>query len=195
MIIGNQDPVEPASGHRMGDFFKVNCFHDVAVYPIYVTYILLLLRNSLTSRATFETSLNWHSRTTRTRHPNSVNCPLWLRSRRLFTSSFSFQKSILDLGSLAILHPSCPCQKHPCMKITACLEGKTMSGVPGRFLTCRRYRKPIPWTRRRSFISGAVSLPRILDMRSLRSLGERVSTKPFLFDPWISCLFIYQLPP
>src|SRR5689334_19439678 len=34
----------------------------------------------------------------------------------------------------------CRCQKHPCTKMTAVRDGKTMSGRPGRVFTCSRYR-------------------------------------------------------
>ena len=49
---------------------------------------------------------------------------------------------------------SCPCQKQPWTKSASLRAGKTRSGEPGRALRCSRYRRPIAWTTRRTFISG-----------------------------------------
>jgi hypothetical protein len=54
-----------------------------------------------------------------------------LRSRSTLRESFSHQKLLFDDGSLALPHPSCLCQKHPCTKIAARRFVSTMSGRPG----------------------------------------------------------------
>ena len=67
------------------------------------------------------------------------------------------------------------CQKQPCTNITLSFEEKTISGCPGRFLLCNRYRYPIPCASRRTAISGFVSVDRMRPMRTLRSNLVRVS--------------------
>ena len=61
----------------------------------------------------------------------------------LFFPIFSLHHSVLVPGNLKYLHPSCPCQKHPCTKITVRYLGKTISGLPGRSFTCSRKRNPL----------------------------------------------------
>src|SRR6266487_1552113 len=46
--------------------------------------------------------------------------------------------SVLVLGTTKYLQFPCPCQKQPCIKITVLYFGKTISGLPGKFFTCRR---------------------------------------------------------
>lgn len=118
-----------------------------------------------------------HSQTTKTSHPWRESLWIFSRSRCLLASSLGFQKSRRDLGSLASLHPGsgCRCQKHPCTNITFFRLGNTKSGMLGKLRRCRRYRYPIPCTRRRTIISGLVSLLRMRLIRSLRSFGVRVS--------------------
>ncbi len=49
------------------------------------------------------------------------------------------------------------CQKQPLTFMTFFRRANTRSGVPGRERTCRRYRYPREWTKRRTTNSGAVS--------------------------------------
>src|ERR1700730_9670992 len=62
--------------------------------------------------------LTSHSQTTKTRHPRLSSSIRFLRSRRIFSESFDFQNSTLDLGSAALWQSLCLCQKQPFPKIT-----------------------------------------------------------------------------
>ena len=55
--------------------------------------------------------------------------------------------------------------------------GKTRSGDPGRSRRCKRYRYPIPWSIRRTDISGAVSRWRTAAMILDRVAGLNLSAK------------------
>jgi hypothetical protein len=119
----------------------------------------------------------WHSQITRTSHPRSARRARLRSSLLLFVSSFGTQNSSLDFGSLASgqAGSECMCQKQPCTKRTFLRRAKTRSGTPGRSRRCSRYRYPMPWTSRRTSISGLVSRPRTRPMRALRCSGVRVS--------------------
>ena len=58
-----------------------------------------------------------------------------------------------------------PCQKSPSKNTTSLAFGKTMSGLPGRFLTCFRKRKPRLCSSDRTILSGLVFLPFMRDIR------------------------------
>lgn len=121
-----------------------------------------------------------HSQTTRTRHPNVVRASVAALSRCLLCSSFPCQKSLRVLGTFARLQSRCPCQKQPLTKIATIRPGRTMSGVPGRSLRCRRYRYPSAKSALRTRISGFVSFPRMPAIISLRFLGETMSVNVYL---------------
>lgn len=116
-----------------------------------------------------------HSQTIRLDHPSFLSWRRLFLSRFLLLSIFSFQKAALVCGRRPFWH-ACPCQKHPWTKITFLREEKTRSGVPGRFLACRRKRYPIRWTSDRTANSGFVSFERICDISRLRCSGVMVST-------------------
>ncbi len=80
---------------------------------------------------------------------------------------FASQKSVRVPGSLNKWQ-SWPCQKQPCMKITALYLGKTMSGFPGRSLTWSRNLNPFLWRRDLIWCSGLVFFPRMPDIILLR---------------------------
>lgn len=73
---------------------------------------------------------------------------------------------------------SCPCQKHPCTKITFRSLVKTMSGLPGRSLRQTLNLKPNRWARLRTKSSGAVSrlfIARIMRLRASDVFSMRES--------------------
>jgi len=73
------------------------------------------------------------------------------------------------------MQPLCRCQKQPWTWMIFLSRGKTKSGFPGKAATCRRYRKPMPCTSRRTAISGDVFLARILLTLAERRSGVRLS--------------------
>ena len=132
-------------------------------------------RKELRRRKTCAGRVSWHSQTMSTRQP-------WRRRRRrcfrsfvTFRANFSAQNLRWVLWVDAILHPLCRCQKQPWTRTTALYLGRTMSGLPGREDTLSRKRYPAQCRRLRTLRSGPVFLPRILDMRSLRSEMVNVS--------------------
>jgi hypothetical protein len=79
-----------------------------------------------------------HSQITKTRQPPAINAALTLASRVTFLSNFSIQNLVLLFGVVAILQPSCLCQKQPWTKTTVLYRGNTRSGFPGSFDPWRR---------------------------------------------------------
>ena len=79
-------------------------------------------------------------------------------SRSRFALTFEAQYSTLDFGSCPFVQSWCPCQKHPCTKIASRSLERTISGRPGRFLTCSLYRKPELWRSLRTRSSGEESV-------------------------------------
>ncbi len=84
-------------------------------------------------------------------------------------------RTLLRVAGIRPFWQWCPCQKHPLTKTTAPYFGRTMSGRPGRSFLWSRKRNPRECRNRLTQSSGFVSLPRMRDMRSLRSAGVRVS--------------------
>ena len=119
--------------------------------------------------------LKAHSQTTATRHPAIRSIRIASRSRSRFRTSFVSQKSVLVAGSRNSGQLSWWCQKHPCTKTATRHLLRTMSGLPGRPLSCSRNRSPECHSSLRTSTSGAVSLPRILDIRAER-LSEVITS-------------------
>jgi hypothetical protein len=115
--------------------------------------------------------LSAHSHTTSTRHAALVRLRIAATSRSLLAESLASQNSVRVAGSLNNGHPLCRCQKQPCTKMAACHFGKTISGLPGRPLACKRKRSPACHSARLTRSSGPVFLPRIFDIAA-----ERCST-------------------
>lgn len=93
-----------------------------------------LIFESISSNLTAALSMEArsHSQTIITRQPAVFNCSTAAASRATFLLNFSIQNSVLDLGVVATLQPSCRCQKQPCTKMTVRYFVRTMSGFPGR---------------------------------------------------------------
>ncbi len=72
-----------------------------------------------------------HVQYTRTFHPGFFNFFAATVLRLTFLDILSLQNSILLVGNLLLLHPLCPCQKHPLIKTATFDSGKMTSGVPG----------------------------------------------------------------
>lgn len=96
--------------------------------------------------------------------PRILRRLIFFSSLSLFFPIFSFHHSLLVSGTLKYLHPSWPCQKQPWTKMTVLYFGSTISGFPGRFLTCKRYRNPLENKNLRTKSSGFVSLLLIWDI-------------------------------
>ena len=109
-----------------------------------------------------------HNQIIITFQPSPLNFPMFFRSRTIVSDIFFFQKSLFVSGSLEALQFSWPCQKQPCTNIIVWYFGRMMSGFPGYLLSFIRYLKPFENKNLRTRISGFVSLPRILDITSLR---------------------------
>lgn len=62
------------------------------------------------------------------------------KSRSMLRATFACQNSTFDFGTTYFVHPLCPYQKHPLMKMTALYFGSTRSGVPGSLRSLSRYR-------------------------------------------------------
>lgn len=84
----------------------------------------------------FTADFNWHSHTVITRQPIFFNSALSRSSRCLLRPIFFCQYPLLECGICP--STSCPCQKHPWMKITMPYLRNTISGVPGNPFTFLR---------------------------------------------------------
>ncbi len=82
-----------------------------------------------------------HSHIKITCQPSCLSFSILLVSLAWFASILVFQNSGRVCGSRKYLQ-LCPCQKHPCTKITVRYLGRTISGFPGRLATCSRNRYP-----------------------------------------------------
>jgi len=128
-----------------------------------------------------------HSHNSITVHPSFRSSRIVVRSRLRFDLIFGSQYPSLDLGR----DPSeqvCPCQKHPWTStIFRCL-GSTISGLPGKVLTCTRKRYPSACSKDRIAISGLVFFDLIRDISAERSEGVSVSVNgQFLLGMLLSC--------
>ncbi len=112
--------------------------------------------------------LTLHSQAIITFHPSFLSAWSAFESLASFLLIFVNQNSVLVFGTTKYLHPLCPCQKHPCMKMAVLYLGSTISGFPGRVLSCNLYLNPRACRNRLTIISGLVFLPLICDMLKLR---------------------------
>lgn len=124
--------------------------------------------------------LRAHSQTVRILHPREKISSCCSRSRCRFPDIFFFQNLALLDGHLKS-GQSCPCQKHPCTRMTARYFGKTRSGLPGSFLSWSRYRYPLANSARLITSSGLVSFPL---MPAIMRLRVRLSTMSTITRPW-----------
>ena len=99
-----------------------------------------------------------------TRQPKVWSSVSACKSRVWVFVIFCRHHSVLVLGSTKYLQPLCPCQKQPFTNITVLYFGRTISGFPGRFFRCKRYRNPLANKNFRIPISGLVSFPLIRDI-------------------------------
>src|SRR6266404_2516834 len=118
--------------------------------------------------------LTSHSQSTAVFHPSASRVVRFRVSRWRLLSSFDLQNSTLVCG---LRRPRSqrahPCQKHPCTRIANWYLGKTISGLPGKSLRCRRKRKPRACRAWRTANSGAVSFARTRAINELRLSAER----------------------
>lgn len=104
---------------------------------------------------------------------NAFNCR---SSLSWFLSIFPIQNSCRVLGILKY-RQLWPCQKQPWIKTAALYFGSTISGVPGRFFTCTRKRKPLACRAFRIKSSGEVFLLRIFAIILERVSASTTSVK------------------
>lgn len=148
--------------------------------PISCAHVHLAMKrdNRFSSRAG---SLVWHCQTTETLHPVLRKLRKRRPSRLVFPSIFRFQNALFVCGLLALGHPLCPCQKHPCTKISFSCPVRTISGLPGIVSTLPRKRQ---CNRLKHFLtsrSGDVLRPLTFAMIRLRFSGGNLSVMSFLF--------------
>ena len=122
--------------------------------------------------------LRAHSHITSTLQPRLIICLTCLSSLSVFCLNFSSQLSRFCSGIVANLHPLCLCQKHPCTKIAKWYLAKTISGLPGNFLSWSRYRNPRECKKHRTNNSGLVSLPLIPAIMRDRVWASTISVIP-----------------
>ena len=128
---------------------------------------------------------NSHSQITIKRQPSSLRFLSVFLSRSMFRANFSCQNSTLVDGVVACRHPGWRCQKHPRTSMTVLYFGNTMSGCPGRVLTCSRKRKPCRNRNERTLSSGVVSFDRIWLIFQRRFSGDMrsiISVHPNMFE-------------
>lgn len=119
--------------------------------------------------------LRAHSQIVKTLQPSESSFFSFLLSRSQLAPIFSIQNSVRVAGTLKRWHPW-PCQKQPCTKIATRCFARTISGDPGRDLTCNLKRKPCENKRRRICISGLVSFCRIARIFARRCSALCTST-------------------
>lgn len=129
-------------------------------------------RDSLLAR--HDRSAISHSQTFSTLQPNRRNLAWFRRSRVRFSWNLAAHHALRVFGRVERWHPW-SCQKHPFTLMIFRRDANTRSGVPGSARTCSRYRNPMAWRRRRTFISGCVSLERTRDINRLRCRGVSTS--------------------
>ncbi len=96
-------------------------------------------RNFANRLLTHSRRFSSHSQMIAVRQPKLFNSAIFAVSRRPFCMILLRQYSAFAFGIRAPRTQSCPCQKHPCTKITLRNFGNTRSGFPGRSLRCNRY--------------------------------------------------------
>lgn len=117
-----------------------------------------------------------HSQTSITFQCRSRSLLMFLASRLRLVVILWRQNSVLVPGTLPFKQ-ECPCQKHPFMNMMVLKRGNTISGLPGKYLACKRNLRPVLCNAFRRRISGEVFLPWIEAILALRSFGERKSAK------------------
>ena len=110
-----------------------------------------------------------HSQIVRTAQPAFRSALSFRRSRATLSLNFFVQNSTRVLGVVAFAQLLCRCQKQPLTKTTVRYFGRTMSGVPGRSLRCKRKRRPRACSICRTAISAPVSERLTARMTSLRT--------------------------
>lgn len=115
--------------------------------------------------------LTLHSQITKTFQPYFLNSSETFLSRNLLPWIFLNHQSVFVFGNTKFLHPSCPCQKHPCTNIMVLYLANTISGLPGKSFLCNLYLTPLPNKYLRTINSGFVFFDRIwLILKLLTSL-------------------------
>lgn len=116
--------------------------------------------------------LTSHSQITWTCQPAERSFSVLLASLAALLEILEFQKSTLLLERAIPYLQACPCQKQPLMKMILFRDGKARSGLPGKELLCKTYRKPSLCNVVLTIISGSVSLLRMRAISWLRWVGE-----------------------
>jgi hypothetical protein len=122
------------------------------------------------SRSGFR-GLRLHSQISMTRQPLLVSFCMLRVSRSTVWRNLSAQNSVRVAGTVANLQPMWRCQKQPCTNMHVLYLARTISGQPGRFFTWILNLNPLRCRNRRTFNSGIVFFPLMLDI-----IRERVST-------------------
>lgn len=121
------------------------------------------------------TVLSPHSQMTIRFQPSFAHSFSCRRSRATFALNFARQNAVLVFGVVALLHPSCRCQKQPRISISVLIFGIAMSGCPGTRSYWQRNRQPFAYSHFLTTSSGIVSVLCtdliILDRSSLLTLS------------------------
>src|SRR5262249_32056734 len=132
--------------------------------------ICRFLRKRLKAERTASLFRNSHSQMVSVLHPRSLSCWTTRSSRTIFDEIFFSQKSLLVFGRVFPLgHCVCPCQKHPCTKITLFIFRRTISGVPGRHFEFLLTAQPSSLTIDLTILSGSVLQTRTRAIKAERS--------------------------
>lgn len=123
------------SRHTGGILFYLICFRLLGYKSFQVSVIDMVY--SISSKVCSRTAgFNWHSQIVITLQPDFFSASLLRSSLLRLASILLRQNSVLVRGMVP--STSCPCQKHPWMKITMPYLCNTMSGVPGNPFTFLR---------------------------------------------------------
>lgn len=100
-----------------------------------------VILSNLIFRSARRSFLTAHSHTMIILQPVFFSFLKFCRSRSLFVVNFCFHQAERVTGIPENSQP-CRCQKQPLKKIAVLYFLRVKSGLPGRFLECRLYRKP-----------------------------------------------------
>lgn len=125
--------------------------------------------------SSFPSSFVSHPQIVRHRHPAFRNATAFFLSLATFNSNLRIQNSTLLFGIPAYRQPRCRCQKQPCTKTTVRYFGRTISGLPGNSLLCKRYRNPRACKNFLTVSSGVVFSLRTRDISQLRRFADNRS--------------------
>ena len=150
---------------------------SIKVTSDYITFKGAMMADFISSKW-----LTSHSHTITTFHPADNSLEQFLESLAIiFRSNLFNHHSTLVFGIVARLQPWWRCQKQPWTKITVFHFGRTISGLPGRFLSCNLKRNPLACNIFLTINSGFVFLLRIRLIFLERATLSRWSVKTTSF--------------